>query len=425
MTSRKRVVIVDGYSTGRDLVRELLDRNVECLHLRSTPDLPRAVAACFDPTPYSKDLGYLSRPAEAQVALTRLKPDAVIAGSEWGVSFAEETAHLMQLPSNRIETLAARRDKFRMIDTVGQAGLLVARQALISSLEEAHAWATRHGRWPIVIKPLASAGSDGVTICHNHEDIRTAVARALNEENFMGGHNSQLLIQSFLAGPQYIVNTVSSRGNHYVTDIWKMDITQTGREVIPQGISLLDPEAPHARSLRDYTLRALDALGIQNGAAHSELMLTREGPALIETGARIMGAAMDTPSYEAASLSSQAGVLASVLAGEDLPREAAHYRRNRQMSKVLFNFKEAATVTGIEGLKRLATLPSFHAHYRGLKPGSTVHRTADWFAQGGVVYLVHDETARIQHDIRQIRRWEKTGLLYELAPLSEIGRAAA
>jgi biotin carboxylase len=241
----------------------------------------------------------------------------------------------------------------------------------------------------------------------------------------MGGHNAELLIQSFLAGPQYIVNTVSSRGSHFVTDIWKMDITQTGRDVIPQGISLLDPETPHARWLVDYTLKALDALGIENGAAHSEVMLTRDGPALIETGARVMGAAMDKPSYVAAGLTSQAGVLASVLAGEALPAGAPHYYRKRHMSKVLFNFKAAAEVTQTDGLKRLATLASFDAHYRGLQPGNTVHRTADWFAQGGVIYLIHDSAAQIQDDIRQIRRWEDAGLLYGLIPIAEKIAAAA
>ncbi len=35
-TEYRRIVIVDGYSTGRELVRELAARNVECIHLQST-----------------------------------------------------------------------------------------------------------------------------------------------------------------------------------------------------------------------------------------------------------------------------------------------------------------------------------------------------------------------------------------------------
>jgi hypothetical protein len=36
----RRIVIVDGYSTGRELVQEIVERNVECLHLRSSQQLP-------------------------------------------------------------------------------------------------------------------------------------------------------------------------------------------------------------------------------------------------------------------------------------------------------------------------------------------------------------------------------------------------
>lgn len=38
-----------------------------------------------------------------------------------------------------------------------------------------------------------------------------------------------------------------------------------------------------------YTRQAITALGIVDGAAHTEVMLTARGPVLIETGARLMG----------------------------------------------------------------------------------------------------------------------------------------
>jgi biotin carboxylase len=416
---QKRIVIVDGYSTGRDLVRELLDRNVECLHLRSSPELPAAVAQCFDPTPYDGDLGYLGTPEEAVEVLRFMGPDAVVAGSEWGVSFAEEVAHGLGLPTNRIESLTARRDKFEMIEAVRGHGLRTAAQALLSSLEEAHAWADRHGEWPIVVKPLSSAGSDGVTVCHSHADIDAAFDNAFGQVNFMGGTNERLLVQSYLPGTQYVVNTVSWSGRHYVTDVWRMEHTVVGSTVIPQGMTLVDPRTPEARALTDYTLGVLDALGIRNGAAHSELKWTPDGPALIETGARVMGAAMDRCSYAAAGIPSQAAVLAMVLSGSDCERDdlflRRHYRLRRQLALVLFNFSEAATVTDTEGLARLGDLPSFHAHHRGLKPGDKVWRTADWLARGGVMYLVHDSADQIAADIRAIRDLEKRGALYGLA----------
>ncbi len=415
---RKCIVIVDGYSTGRELVRELSARGVTCLHLQSTPQLPTAVAKSFDRTPYDADLGYLGDILTAAATLATFAPDAVVAGSEWGVTFAEGTAHWMGLPTNRIETLSARRDKFDMVEAARRRGLHVAAQAAIDSLEAAHAFAERQGSWPIVIKPLASAGSDGVTICHRREDIAPAFAKAFGRENFMGGVNRRLLMQSFLPGPQFIVNTVSRNGRHYVTDAWSMVVSVCGGDVVPGGIHLLDPTTAEARELFAYTLGALAALGIENGAAHTELKMTPQGPALIETGARLMGAAMDEPSYAAAGMRTQANVLAGVLAGEDGDRLFAtgHYRFCRPLTKLLFNFAHAGPVRSVAGLARLRELRSFHAHYRPLSAGAVVWKTADWFACGGMIYLVHNDATQIADDIATIRAWEAQNALYEVVP---------
>ncbi|MBS0234690.1 MAG: ATP-grasp domain-containing protein [Proteobacteria bacterium] len=417
-TPRLRVVIVDGYSTGRELVRELLNREVECLHLQSTRDVPLEVVKGFDRRPYDGDLGYLGRVPTAVDALRSLKPDVVIAGSEWGVNFAEAVAFRMGLPTNRVETIGARRDKYEMVEAVRRRGLRAASQALVSNAEEARAWAVGHGAWPIVVKPLDSAGSDGVSICSELRDVEAAVGRDLGRRNFMGSINRQLLLQSYLSGPQFIVNTVSSEGRHHVTDIWAMTVTVAGGDVIPGGIHLCDPETATSAELIAYTLEVLSALGIENGAAHTELKWTPDGPALIETGARLMGAAMDEPSYAAAGMHTQANVLAEVLGGCPEEREAVlsacHYHFEKHISKVLFNFGASGRVRSTEALERLQSLPSFHAHYRPLRRGDRVWKTADWFACGGMIYLVHDNPGQIAADIETVRIWESRGALYDI-----------
>jgi hypothetical protein len=417
---QKRIVIVDGYSTGRDLVRELVDRNVECLHLRSTEQLPAAVANSFNPAPYDADLGYVGEAGAAIDMLTPLAPNAVVAGSEWGVTFAEQIAHGMGLPTNRVEMASARRNKFDMIEAARRHGLRVAQQASVSNVGAAHEWAARHAKWPIVVKPMSSAGSDGVSICGNHAGIDAAFVRALGRENYIGCLNERLLMQSFLAGPQYIVNTVSRGGRHFVTDAWFMTIAAPP-SLMPQDIQLLDPVVPTTQALIKYTFGVLGALGIENGAAHTELKWTPEGPALIETGARVMGAAMDSPSYRDAGMESQAMAYARILAGSDAECNAVfakrHYGLRRHITKLLFNFRRTGQVRGIDGLVRLRRLRSFNAHYRPLRIGDRVRQTADWLCTGGVVYLIHDDPHQIAADIDVIRTWEQRGELYALADL--------
>lgn len=314
-----------------------------------------------------------------------------------------------------------------MMEAVRGHGLLAPEQASVTTGAAARAWAARHAAWPIVMKPMASAGSDGVTICHDHADIDAAMEKILGRGNFIGGINDRVLMQSFLPGPQFIVNSVSRGGRHYVSDIWSMEVAVSGSSVVPGGIALLDPGEPQAAALMEYTLDALDALGIENGAGHSELKWTPRGPALIETGARIMGAAMDRASYEAGGTESHAMVFArSLLAGAAeccALFNRRHYALARHMTKLLFNFRQPAEVVSTEGLARLRALPSFQAHYRGLAPGARVWKTQDWLCCGGVVYLIHDERRQIEADIATFREWESEGLLYGLAPLGALVEA--
>jgi hypothetical protein len=419
----KHVVIVDGYSTGRELVRELSGRGVTCLHLRSTPHIPSLVSKCFDVSAYDEDLGYLG-PVDAAISrLHVLRPDAVVAGSEWGVTFAEFVADGLGLPTNRIETTSARRNEFDMIEAVRAHGLRTADQGSVQTAQEAHAWAKRHGKWPVVVKPMLSAGSDGVVICNHHADIDHAFAQALYRENLLGCFNDRLMVQSYLSGPQFIVNTVSRGGRHFVSDAWQVAYrTVPGGSIAAGSMTLLDPSLSVSRELIAYTLAVLPALGIENGAAHSELRMTPEGPALIETGTRLMGGAMDAAPYRAAGLPTQASRYADALTASNAVNYSAPgkstYVFKRNLVKALFVFDHAGTVRDTDGLSKLKALPSFHSHYRGLETGARVWRTSDSLFCGGVVYLVHDDPKQIEADLRQFREWGAAGELYALDPVT-------
>src|SRR5262249_27512143 len=69
---------------------------------------------------------------------------------------------------------------------------------------------------------------------------------------------------------------------------------------------LLDPTCEIARGFSEYAFAVLEALEIKNGPTHQEIMLTHEGPALVECNARLCGAAMPLlwQSCTGASLSS-------------------------------------------------------------------------------------------------------------------------
>src|SRR5262249_32473401 len=154
-----------------------------------------------------------------------------------------------------------------------------------------------------------------------------------------------------------------------VTDAWHVHYRNVrGGSPAMCSMTLLDPRAALSGALFDYTKRSITALGIENSPAHSELRLTEAGPALIETGARLMGGMMDAPSYAVAGLPTQASCFADQLVGrcDDVFTARDAYERRRHLAKVFFVFNEGGSVASTDGLARLAKLPSFHAHYRRL-----------------------------------------------------------
>jgi len=89
-----------------------------------------------------------------------------------------------------------------------------------------------------------------------------------------------------------VIDTVSRDGEHKVVAIWKYDKRDYhGSPVVYHGMQLLNVESNpdlHSRMV-SYTTRVLDALGIRNGAIHSEIMATPRGPVLVEVNCRLHG----------------------------------------------------------------------------------------------------------------------------------------
>jgi hypothetical protein len=102
----RRIVIVDGYSTGRELLHELLALNVECLHIRSHPEEPQRD---FDAHLYDADLGELGSQSIAGEVLAPLDLMNVVPGSESGVELAARLSASLGLPINDPKLIPERR----------------------------------------------------------------------------------------------------------------------------------------------------------------------------------------------------------------------------------------------------------------------------------------------------------------------------
>ena len=291
------IVVVEGVSAGRYYAEEALRRGYEPVNIFPNSASSEAYQRLRDAAlHYWSSLGLRTLEPkddspEAMLSLVReLSPVAVVAGSELGVPWTDYLNKALGLPGNNPATSIQRRNKYEMHQRLEACGVPSLRSQKCATLEACMETARAWQMWPIVVKPLAGAGSDGVSFCRNEEEVAQKCSALLERTDLFGTVNSQVLLQEFARGTEYIVNTVSSGGRHAVTDVWRYDKIPVGSKGVAYNYAALVVKPNETeRALFDYALDVVSALGFEYGPSHTEIMLTPQGPRLIETGARPMG----------------------------------------------------------------------------------------------------------------------------------------
>lgn len=407
-----RIAIVDGYATTRFLVTELAQRGTECIHVQSGPHPPHAYQRVFDPSIYLGDLGFRQDVGDTTARLRDFDVHQVVAGAESGVELADRLNHELGTPGNDITKAQARRDKFAMIEAARESGLVVPASAIVTSPSDAVEWFAASDARAAVVKPVASAGTDGVSVCRDAEQIADRVAEVLGTNDFFGALIDRVVVQEFLDGTEFMVNTVSVGGDHKVVDVWRSVRTHG-----PKGAPICDFQEPlplcdpDVQQVAEYALAVITALGITDGAGHTEVMLTQDGPRLIESAARLMGGFLPWISAKYSG-TSQIHLLATALTD---PQEfhaftASDATFSRHVRNVWLINPEAGVGRDDGWQQRVESLPTFVALNTKVRPGQVVPMTVDLPSAPGFVSLASDRLADIERDQRAIRRMEEQRL---------------
>ncbi|WP_237296758.1 ATP-grasp domain-containing protein [Streptomyces sp. 3211] len=219
----------------------------------------------------------------------RLGVSGVLSYDEIRVSIAAAVADALGLPGGGLEAVAACRDKAATRRAFSAAGVPQPFSYAVSSLEEAADRATSLG-YPVVVKPRALAGSLGVTLVDNAEDLPAAYTATRGVEfTELPRLEDGVLVESFADGPEISIDAACHNGQ--VTPLFVArkktgfapHFEEVGHVVSARDPLLTDPEI--TRILQD----AHSALGLSSLMTHTEIRLTSTGPKVIEVNARLGG----------------------------------------------------------------------------------------------------------------------------------------
>lgn len=139
--------------------------------------------------------------------------------------------------------------------------------------------------FPAIVKPTDRSGSRGIYKVNSREEIKAAVAAALE-----AGFEKKALVEEFAEGEEYSVEYISYHGMHHFLAL-TLKYTTGAPHFIETGH--LEPAPVDEETLakvKQVVEHALDSLELTEGASHSELKIDEKGNIkIIEIGGRMGG----------------------------------------------------------------------------------------------------------------------------------------
>jgi len=197
-------------------------------------------------------------------------------------------ARELGLPCNPERTGIVARNKYEMRCAFRDAGLYtpVFYQAGADfSLDDMPAL-----EYPVIVKPTDRWSSKGVTRVDRPEELKAAVDYAVSES-----FNNKAIIEGFMDGPEYSAECICYKGQRHVLAFTKKQTTGCPHYIETGHIQPSDIPADRIDAVKNVILKGLEALDIQNGAAHAEFRLLENGQVgIVEIGARMGGGCIGT-----------------------------------------------------------------------------------------------------------------------------------
>ncbi|WP_151770293.1 ATP-grasp domain-containing protein [Streptomyces abyssomicinicus] len=204
-------------------------------------------------------------------------------------------AEALGLQAHSAETVTLVHDKAAMRARLAERGVDTTAAARVGDLAALRDFVRAAGG-PCVVKPVSSSGSAGVAKVSGESDLASAFELAAG--SYLGLTSAGVLVEEFLTGPQFSVEAFSEGGEHVMIAVTRK-YSDPATFVELGHVSPADVPADTRAEIEAYVTTVLEAVGIEFGPSHTEVVLTPTGPRVIETHIRMGGDMIPTLALEA------------------------------------------------------------------------------------------------------------------------------
>jgi|GEM_PF-3836034 len=327
----------------------------------------------------------------------------IIAATPGAVAFAEQLQHQLghqgnDIRSRKMRTQRSEQRKLLAAPGSNQSRLVTTAGDLESYINEA---AT-----PLLLRPDVIGDHDPIFVCRDREDAKRVFASL----DPTGDHAPACLVEPFLPGTCFGVDTVSHDGEHFIAGIYEHRLDEVdGRLFLRHRISRSIGTEP--LGLVEAAMTALDQIGIINGAGYLEIVSSDEGFAFADVlAAPLVPAVPADTAFTAFGYSHQHLLAEQVLRPHEFQRRLEWPPRRLRCCIAIAPLRTwtDAAIEASDGLRVLRRLTGFHSVSRLVPWGSSL----DAGGVAGIASFVHSDQASVENSLKVLHEMEDSGFFF-------------
>ncbi len=223
-----------------------------------------------------------------------------------------KVASELGLLANSIECVNCTTNKVLMNRVLDEAGCPVPKSIMV---KEGEVLDPSSMRYPSIVKPVDRSGSRGITKVIFPDELKGAIDRAVDES-----FENAAIVQEYIEGREFSVEYISWRGEHRFLALTEKFTTGAPGFIERAHLEPARADRLEVESIQRVVEHALDALGVEYGASHSEVKIDDGGAVrIIEIGSRMGGDCIGSDLVELSTGYDFVNAVIDVALGEEPP----------------------------------------------------------------------------------------------------------
>lgn len=212
-----------------------------------------------------------------------IKPVGVISiASDLAVVTVNYITNALGLVGNSLESTEVSTNKYKMRKRLKEKGVPTPGFTIVSSEEDCE---KVNLEYPLFVKPTDRSGSRGVTKVYNIEEMKKAAGVCISES-----FEKRAIVEEVIDGEEFSTEFINYNGKHRLLAVTKKFTTGAPHYIETGHMEPASLSNTMKDRIETEVGKALDALGINNSAAHPEIRISKDGEInIIEIGGRMGG----------------------------------------------------------------------------------------------------------------------------------------